>query len=384
MNEGIGETGPRGDGNGDPSPVGVSIPTRWQREGLVLEGVEGEWGSFVMGDPCLVRDEDAGLWRMFLFALPPGHGQATTAGDPANPAGWRFDGPLTFTNPEALEGRMVFKPFVVLDPERPGHAARIDGFYALLLGTDIEPKVLRRAWSPSLAGPWTVEATALLECGADDDFDARHVDAVSAWLFAGRGEVLYFYMGYPLRPQAGRSVSPLGSAQGAATESVDAAAARARATLGGRTPPPASVQKLGVVLPPSPLAGHWASGWVGGLQLLRGRDTRWIGLVNASPTPPRADDTSLSREEPPPSLGGFAVCDEPFPVSGWRWCEQPIERPEDVPVEARQAGEVVNFWRHHALVLEDGRLAVFYNAGDYFQEKLFLRIACEAPENTRP
>ena len=99
---------------------------------------------------------------------------------------------------------MVFKPFVLLDPERPGHAARIDGLYLLLLGTDIEPKVVRRAWSSSLAGPWTVEATTLLECGAEDEFDGRHVDAVSAWLFAGRGEVLYFYMGYPLRPQARR------------------------------------------------------------------------------------------------------------------------------------------------------------------------------------
>ena len=384
MKEGIGELGPRGGAAGEVAPTGVSIPATWQREGLVLEGADGEWGSFVMGDPCVVRDEEAGVWRMFLFALPPGHGQATTAGDPANPAAWSFDGPLTFTNPEALEGRMVFKPFVVLDPLRPGQAARIDGLYALLLGTDIEPKVVRRAWSPSLAGPWTVEATALLECGAEDEFDARHVDAVSAWLFAGRDEILYFYMGYPLRAQAGRSLSPLGSAQGAAVERVETAAAAARATLDGRTPPPTSVRKLGVVLPPSTVSGHWASGWVGGLQLLRGRDTRWIGLVNASPTAPRADDTSLSHEEPPPSLGGFAVCDDEFPVSGWRWCDQPIECLEDVPELARQAGEVVNFWRHHALVLEDGRLAVFYNAGDYFREKLFLRIAAPdgAPEKT--
>src|SRR3990167_6128189 len=137
MKEGIGESGSPDGADGQAAPTGVSIPTTWQREGLVLEGADGEWGSFVMGDPCVVRGEEGGLWRMFLFALPPGHGQATNAGDPADPAGWSFDGPLTFTNPEAPEGRMVFKPFVPLAPERPGHAARIDGLYLLLLGTDI-------------------------------------------------------------------------------------------------------------------------------------------------------------------------------------------------------------------------------------------------------
>jgi len=93
------------------------------------------------------------------------------------------------------------------------------------------------------------------------------------------------------------------------------------------------------------------------------------------PSAPRADDTDISREEPPPSLGGFAVCDEEFPVSGWRWTDSPIERTGDVPTQAQAGGEIVNFWSHHALVLEDVRIALFYNAGDYFHEKLFLKTA---------
>ena len=52
----------------------IQIPESWQRGGLVLRGEDSGWGGFVVGDPCVVRDEEAGIWRMFLFVLPPGHG----------------------------------------------------------------------------------------------------------------------------------------------------------------------------------------------------------------------------------------------------------------------------------------------------------------------
>jgi hypothetical protein len=355
----------------------VPTPSAWQRRGLVLGADGGDWGSVVVGDPCVVFDEDDGLWRMFLFLLPPGHGHASSAGDPADPRSWRAEGPLVFTNPEAVDAIGAFKPFVVLDASRPARAARIGGLYCLLLVTDHRGKVVRRAWSHRLAGPWTVEAEVLIDRGGDGDFDAKHVDAVSAWAFEDRGEVLYFYMGYPSRPQP-HPLSPLGSCQGAAVESLAAAAARARATMSASPLPPPSLRKLGSVLAPSATRGHWASGWVGGLQLLRGREHRWVALVNASPTAPRADDDSISAEEPPPSLGGFAYTNAEFPVSGWEWSDTPIEKPADVPAAAREAGEVVNFWRHYAVVLDDGRVALFYTAGDYFHEKLFLRVA-DAP-----
>lgn len=343
----------------------------------MLHGEDGGWGGFVMGDPCVVRDEEAAAWRMFLFALPPGHGQATCAGDPADPEAWRFDGPLVFTNPEALGDSSAFKPFVVLDAARPGRAARLGGLHALLIVVGHETKQVRRAWSRSLAGPWTIEDGVLIPRGSGADFDAKHTDAPSAWLFEDRGEVLFFSMGYPEVAQP-RPVSPLGSALGAAVEDAAAAAARGMATLTGSALPPLTLRKLGPVLEPAGTPGHWASGWVGGLQLLPGREHRWIGLANASPTPPRADDDRLSREEPPPSLGGFAVCDEDFPVTGWRWLDAPLEQVADVPPAAREAGEAVNFWRHHALPLDDGRVLLFYNAGDYFQEKLFLKVSSSA------
>lgn len=339
---------------------GVAIPGAWRRAGRVLDPTDA-WGSVVMGDPCVVRDEAEQCWRMFVFALPPGHGHATCSGDPADPAQWTFRGPLQFTNPETLGTGGAFKPFLVCDAHRPGHAACIGGRYALLFVSSPEAKVVRRAWSASLGGPWTVEPRVLIERGGAGDFDGRHVDAVSGYFFPEREEILYFYMGYPNEPQPHPS-SPLGSAQGAAVEHFGDV-----------------VRKLGPILLPATAPRHWAAGWVGGLQLLPGSRTRWIGVVNASPTPPDHTDTSMAAEEPPPSLGGFAWCNSPWPVTDWHWCEQPIERIDAIPPLAVASGEGVNLWRHYALPLGDNRLALFYNSGPYFEEKLFLKISETSP-----
>src|SRR5205807_1585980 len=102
--------------------------------------------------------------------------------------------------------------------------------------------------------------------GADRDFDAKHTDAVTGYYFPERKEFLYFYMGYPLKAQP-REISPFGSAQAVATQK-----------LGEKV-----ATKGGVILEPCQEAGHWASGWVGGLQLLHGAEHRWVAVLNASP-----------------------------------------------------------------------------------------------------
>jgi hypothetical protein len=135
-----------------------------------------------------------------------------------------------------------------------------------------------------------------------------------------------------------------------------------------------TARKLGIILPPSPLAGHWAGGWVGGLQVLPGTEHRWIGLANASPTAPRPDkDKAISNEEPPPSLGGFAWTDSEYPTTGWHWYDEPLEWIEQIPREAIASGEGVNLWRHHLLILPDGRNLIYYNSGSYGQEQLFAK-----------
>jgi hypothetical protein len=338
----------------------IASAQRWRRAGLVLAERDDGCGSAVLGDPCVVWDDEAHAWRMFLFALPPGHGQALCTGDPCDPRAWEFHGPLAFENPDALIGGAAFKPFVVLEAGA-SRAARIRGRHALLLVVDHRAKIVQRAWSDRLAGPWTIERAPLITRGTGGDFDTRHVDAVSGYYFPADDEVLYFYMGYPERAQR-HALSPFGSAQGLAVEQVAAG----------------ELRKHGVVLRPSERRGHWASGWVGGLQLVRGREHRWVGVVNASPTPPDREDPSLWAEEPPPSLGGMAFCDAERPTDGWRWCDEPFEWIDDLPATARAAGEGTNLWRHHALLLDDGRAALFYNSGKYFEEKLFLKVA-EAP-----
>jgi len=312
----------------------------------------------VAGDPCIVWDEEVSGWRMFLFYAPPGHGHAVCS-DPMARGPWELKGPLAFANPEALLGGGTHKPYVVMEAHHPNRAARIEGRYSLVTVSYIEGhKVVQQAWAERLSGPWKLEEGALIGLGERDEFDAKHADAVSGFYFPERGEILYFYMGYPEVAQR-RRVSPLGSAQGAAIQRVGEAQAR----------------KIGVVLPPREEPGHWAGGWVGGLQLLPGKEHRWIGLANASPTAPSASDTAAHREEPPPSLGGFAYCDEEFPVSGWQWSPEPIEWIDDIPEAAIAAGEGVNLWRHHILVLERQQIALFYNSGPYGSEQLYEKRA---------
>jgi hypothetical protein len=136
-----------------------------------------------------------------------------------------------------------------------------------------------------------------------------------------------------------------------------------------------TARKLGMYLPPVPQKGHWASGYFGGFQILPGKTHRWVAVLNASPTPPSVDDTSVAREEPAPSLGGWAWCDEEWPVTNWHLEPEPMEWIENLPADALANGEGTNLWRQHALALPDGRVAVYYNSGYYGKEQLYLKVS---------
>ena len=51
----------------------------------------------------------------------------------------------------------------------------------------------------------------------------------------------------------------------------------------------------------------------------------------------------------------------------------PIEHPDDLAADAKQAGEGTNFWRHHLLRLPDGRARIYYNSGAYGCEQIYAR-----------
>ncbi len=323
---------------------GYAIPRAWTRQGMVLARTLAGSGSDVVGDPCIVWDEEVGGWRMLLFFAPPGHGQSVClTRDAVGRGQWSAPAPLEFTNPEAILGGMTHKPYVVMNPHHPNRAACVEGrYYLLTVSMPGGRKVVQRASAPRLAGPWTLEPEPCIPPGETGAFDEKHIDAVSGYYFPERETFLYYYMGYPVQAQP-RVISRYGSAQATAVQRPDETRAR----------------KLGIILPPYAQAGHWASGWVGGLQLLPGQAHRWIAVLNASPTPPDPADPMVSREEPPPSLGGFAWCDEDWPVANWQWCPEPIEWLESLPADAAQAGEGCNFWRQHLLALPDGTLNLF-------------------------
>ena len=338
--------------------MALALPKSWTRRGLVMPRQVDEKSSGVSGDPCIVWDEAAGAWRMVFFYHPPGHAQAFCANrNDLGPGNWKLEGPLPITNPEAIRDGFLHKPFFVLDPQRPNHAAKIGGRYCLLGVTGSGTKMIQRAWSKNLAGPWTFEPEPLIPSGTAGAFDERHTDAVTGYYFPEREEFLYFYMGYPKAAQP-RQISPYGSAQAVATQK-----------LGN-----AHVTKRGVILEPCQQAGHWASGYLGGLQILPGKEHRWVALLNASPTAPDPTRSDIWTEEPPPSLGGFAWCDEEWPIRGWHFYPQPIEWVQDVPPAALADGEGYNLWRHFLHVLPDGRPAIFYNSGYYGREQLYLKI----------
>ena len=334
---------------------GFAIPNSWTRRGLVLKRQRANRG--VSGDPCIVWDAAIHGWRMVLFYDPGGSAQAVCTSRDIVSGQWKLEGPLPVANPRAVGG--FHKPFIVMDPDHPNQAAKIDDRYCLLVVSFKDGhKRIQRAWSGKLAGPWTFEPQAIIPTGAAGDFDGKHTDAVSGYYFPRRKEFLYFYMGYPRKAQP-RKISRFGSAQAVATQKLDEKVAT----------------KRGVILQPYQQSGHWAAGWVGGLQLLRGHEHRWVAVVNASPTAVDPGKSAVWTEEPPPSQAGFAWCDEQWPVTGWHFAPQPIEWVKDIPKSALDAGEGYNLWRQFIHILPDGCAALFYNSGYYGREQLYLKVS---------
>lgn len=197
------------------STVKLSIPKKWERAGIVISrSFEGP-GSNVVGDPCIVRDEDSKGWRMFLFYDQPGCGHAIyPMGASHTPGHWKLEGAIQFTNPEALLGNSTHKLFIVMDAYQPNKAAKINGYYHLLSVSFRDGhKLVQESTSEKLSGPWTVIPEALIPNGIGNDFDAKHADAVTGFYFPDKDETLYFYMGYPQQKQL-RPYSPWGNAQG--------------------------------------------------------------------------------------------------------------------------------------------------------------------------
>ena len=343
-------------------------PKTWTRLGIAIErGTIGSFDSSVTGDPCIVWDENESRYRMFYFAQKHVGQREINANahalgcfdEGAWPKNWQKLGLIQYVNPDALLGD-AHKPWILMDPYRPNTAAQVKGKYWLFMGVcQNGNKRIQLATANSLAGPWEIQTQSLLDPDDETAFDSYHHDTPTAYWFESDQQIVLFYKGYPRRAQPDQPHSPFGSSNAVAI----------------MTPADTKARKLGKVIAPMGDPNHWLSGWVGGLQIFPASGGGWFGLLNGSPTPPAPVEVEPEFREPAPSLGGWAHTAEKSPVSGWRIEDTPIERIEDISIEAKNNGEGMNFWRHHGLVCADGNLYLFYNTGPYGNEQMFIRSA---------
>lgn len=336
---------------------------------ILPRGPKGEFDSGVVGDPCIVWDDDVSTWRMFYFASPgidakgQPHGRIagmalSRSAEEIGAGDWRKIGPAQVANPfEEIIKRNGHKFWVVMDPLAPNRAARIDGRYwgLFVVGRN---KHIYAASTEGLAGPWSVVEQPILSPGEQPGaVDGLHCDTPTAFWMRDRGQVLIYYKAYPREAQKSQPDAPFGSSSVVAW---------------WRPSDPAAKKAQQVMVPGRNDA--WNRGWVGGFQLLR--DSRlgvWYALLNGSPTAP-ADD---SHREPAPSLGGWAVCKGKNPDGEWLadHSASPFLTPDRLSVAESEAGLGVNFWRHHLLVTPSGRARIFFNSGRYGAEQMYSLVA---------
>lgn len=346
----------------------TALPSNWKRVGNILErGKAGAYDSSVTGDPCIVRDDSIPGYRMFYFGQKHVQGKEVNtiaqavAHSPQefDKKSWQKLGPIEYVNPEILKGE-AHKPWILMDPYQPNSPVRLEGVYWLFMAVwqGIHKQIMV-ATARDLSGPWTVKPEIVVSRGESGAFDEYHADTVTAYWFEKQQRILIFYKGYPRLPQQNQIFSPYGSSIGVAL----------------LEPGNSAAIKHGKIIEPSTSVDHWATGWIGGIQLFPASNGGWYGLLNASPTPPASPEDEPEMREPAPSLGGWAYTAEPWPLAGWQLHNAPIERLEDVHATAVANGECVNFWRHHILVTAKEVAYLFYNSGSYGQERMFLRKA---------
>ena len=336
----------------------------WKHLGIAMpRGDKGSFDAEVTGDPCIVWDETIRKWRMFYFAQ-----RRNEEGKEFNSVAhsiqiefdnekrWEKQGKLIYTNPEVV-GDGAHKPWILMDPYRPNHPVSINGSFFLFVATYLgENKVIHQASATSLVGPWTFKPEPVIERGSNNDFDAYHVDTVTAYWFEDRKKILIYYKGYPATPQADQPGSPYGSATAAAL----------------LDPETGECQKIGKIITPSE-GSHGTAGWVSTIQLFPAKKGGWFGLITGSPNPPASPEEEPEMREPAPSLGSWAYTEDEWPVSGWKVEKEPITTLDAIPEKAKEWGEKTNLWRHHILLLPDDSAQLYYNAGSYGTERMFFR-----------
>jgi predicted GH43/DUF377 family glycosyl hydrolase len=341
----------------------------------VLTRSEGKkYDSRVVGDPCIVWDNDISNWRMFYFAggydergiSRVGTGMAISKSpEDIGPGDWEKINPVQIKNEDALLNRLGWhKWWIVMDAKKNNSAAIINNKYWAVFTVTVpnmsesgSNKHIQVASAKKLEGPWTVSPKPILS--PDEEwFDGRHCDTPTAYWFEDKEEVIIFYKAYPKYSQKEQPDSPFGSGT----------------VIASWHPDNDSAKKLKIIQRPGQMEA-WNQGWMSTPQIFFDKkENLWYGLINGSPTAP-ADD---SHREPAPSLGGWVKCSEGSWIDG-DWApdtlNSPFAYPNDLTKEELKAGMGVNFWRHHLLVTPNGQKRIYFNSGNYGTEQMYSLIS---------
>jgi hypothetical protein len=354
----------RGAESGPPSkpPAADYMQAKWKLDPrcILPRGPGGSADSGVVGDPCIVWDDEIAAWRMFYFSSGP-HGASTSialsrSAEEIGPGDWRKTGLVDVDRSGMLGPNVWHKWWVVMPAGEPNRAARIDGkYWALFVTMQGAGKHIQAASAEGLAGPWKVRKTPILSPDPAGP-DGLHCDAPTAYWIPDQKQVLILYMAYPRLAQKDQQGAPFGSSSMAAWWRPDMEQAR----------------KAGPILRPGQNDKDWNRGWVGGVQLLRDPTGAWYGLANGSPTPP----ADKSHREPALSLGGWVRARGPQLDKPWQVDNDssPFRRPDDLTREELAAGLGANFWRHHLLATPGGNARIYFNSGPYGHEQLYSLV----------
>lgn len=334
--------------------------------GILSRGDQNAFDSDVVGDPCVIWDEDIKTWRMYYFAMGkdslgiPGvtTGMAISkSGEEIGPGDWEKTGKIKITNPNALMDRHgQHKFWVIMDPYKFNTAAKIKNKYWAIFTCSTPTKYLQVASALKIGGPWQVREKPILS--PDENFlDGMHCDTPTAYWFEDKNVVTIFYKGYPKYSQKTvQPASPFGSGTILAYWNVDDSVAT----------------KIAVLQRPGQ-SKAWNQGWMSTPMIFYDQEKKqWYGLINGSPTPP----VDKSHREPAPSIGGWVICTGKWLNSDWvpDTLHSPFRYPEDLSKDEKQSGLGVNFWRHHLLVTPGGKARIFFNSGQYGHEQMYSLV----------
>ena len=293
--------------------------------GIIIESEGG-----ITGDAFVVRDDANSQWVMFFFesnSFVSVHYKTLSYADTIRGT-WSAPTQITSLN-------YYHKAVLLVDLD--GIPVKIDGNYhmyaASFTGT-VGSKEIHHFTSATLTGPWAAGNKVLAkgDVGSLDDFFTDTPFAIYK-----DGQIYLWYMGAPASSQ---------TTYGLATRMLRAVA---------ENPDGPFTKNYADVLTPSATSADWDYGWMGGVQIVKRPNGRFMMVYNAGNTRP-----SISGDEPATSRVGYAYADD---IDG-PWIKDnanPYLSPTGVP---NNALESTNIWRGH-LVYDHklGVWAMFYNTG---------------------